>query len=133
MSVDFLGSGIAFPLRIDHRGGIALSRREQDVTEAIWLILSTAPGERPMRPEFGCGIHDHMFEAMSAEALGTLEHEVRVALTRWEPRIELLDVRFDVDRMDVGEIAIDITYRIRDTYDVRNLVFPFYLTPGDAE
>jgi uncharacterized protein len=132
MSADVLGSGIAFPLRIDHRGGLALSRHEQDISEAIWLILSTAPGERPMRPSFGCGIHNHVFESLSAEALGRFEYEIRVALSRWEPRIDVISVAFDIDRVGAGELAIDVAYRVRDTSDVRNLVFPFYVIPGEG-
>lgn len=130
---DILGSGIAFPLRVDHRGALALARQEQDVSEAIWLILSTSPGERPMRPEFGCGIHNHIFESLTAEALGRLEYEIRASLDRWEPRIDVVGVGFDIDRLGAGEVAIDITYRIRDTNDIRNLVYPFYLIPDDED
>ncbi len=132
MSVDILGAGIGFPFRIDHRGGLALSRHEQDVSEAIWLILSTAQGERPMRPDFGCGIHNHVFESLSAEALGRFEYEIRVALDRWEPRIDVISVMFDSDRIGAGELAIDIAYRVRETNDVRNLVYPFYVIPGEG-
>lgn len=128
---DILGSGIGFPLRVDQRGAIALARHEQDVSEAIVLILSTAPGERPMRPEFGCGIHNHMFASLDAEAVGRLEQEIRIALGRWEPRIDVLDVSFETARSGAGELQIDISYRLRETNDVRNLVYPFYVIPAE--
>jgi uncharacterized protein len=126
---DILGAGLAFPLQVDRRGGLALARDETDVEQAIALILSTAPGERPMRPEFGCGVHDYVFERVDAHTLGRLEHEVRLALERWEPRIDVLSVGFDVSRADRGELVIDIGYRLRATNNVRNLVYPFYVIP----
>ncbi len=128
---DFLGAGLAFPLQVDRRGGIALAREETDVEQAIALILATAPGERPMRPEFGCGVHDYVFERVDGYAMGRLEHEVRVALKRWEPRIEVLGVGFDTTRADRGELVIDIAYRLLATNDVRNLVYPFYVIPAE--
>jgi phage baseplate assembly protein W len=128
---DVLGAGLAFPLQVDRRGGIALAREETDVEQAISLILSTAPGERPMRPEFGCGVHEYVFERVDAAAMGRLEHEVRVALKRWEPRIEVVSVGFDTTRAGRGELVIDIAYRVLATNDVRNLVYPFYVIPAE--
>ena len=126
---DILGSGLAFPLRGDARGNIALARSEDDVREAICIILGTAPGERPMRPEFGCGIHDHVFEAVDAYTLGRLEREIRLALDRWEPRIDVRSIEFDVAGAGRGELLIELSYSLRATSDVRNLVYPFYLVP----
>lgn len=128
---EIIGTGIAFPLRVDRRGGLALVRDDEDVQEAISLILSTAPGERPMRPEFGCGIHDYIFESIDAYTLGRLEQEIRAALDRWEPRIEVLDIEVDLSRSDEGRLMIDITYALRATNDVRNLVYPFYVIPAE--
>ena len=128
---DILGSGVAFPLRVDHRGGLALARGERDVDEAIAIILATAPGERPMRPEFGCGAHECVFATVDAYTLGRIEYEVRVALDRWEPRIDLLDVEFDLERIDQGRLLIELRYRLRATNDVRNLVHPFYVIPAE--
>jgi hypothetical protein len=128
---DILGSGIAFPLQVDRRGGLALARDETDVDQAIELILGTAPGERPMRPEFGCGVHDFVFDTVDAATVARMETEVRSALDRWEPRIEVTDVRFDLDRTDRGELLIHITYRLRATNHVRNLVYPFYVIPAE--
>jgi phage baseplate assembly protein W len=128
---EIIGSGVAFPLRVDRRGGLALSRDNDDVYEAIVLILGTAPGERPMRPEFGCGVHDYIFESVDAYAIGRIENEIRQALDRWEPRIEVLSVDFDLGASARGEILIDITYALRATNDVRNLVYPFYIIPEE--
>jgi phage baseplate assembly protein W len=124
-----LGSGLAFPLGVDDRGRIALAREEIDVEQAIGLILSTAPGERPMRPEFGCAVHDCVFERIDADTLARIERAVRVALDRWEPRIELGDVAFENRRE--GELLVRLRYRVRATNDVRNLVFPFYVVPAE--
>ena len=131
-----LGSGLSFPLRVDARGGLALSHEDEDVREAIQFILGTAPGERPMRPEFGCGIHDYVFESVDAYLVGRLEQEVRRALDRWEPRIEVTAVELSVEPSSAGGVVnevvvIDVTYMLRATNDVRNLVYPFYVIPAE--
>jgi phage baseplate assembly protein W len=131
MTSEILGAGVAFPLRVDARGGLAIVRDEEDVVEAIRLIIGTAKGERPMRPEFGCGIHDYVFEAIDAYTIGRLDYEIRVALDRWEPRIDVLDIDFDDEGAGTGRLLIDITFQLRATNDVRNLVYPFYLIPAE--
>jgi phage baseplate assembly protein W len=128
---DILGAGLAFPLGVDRRGGLALARDEKDVEQAISIILSTAPGERPMRPEFGCGVHDYVFEVIDASTLGHMEREIRRALDRWEPRIDVLDIDFDLETDADGGLAITIEYRLRATNDVHNLVYPFYVVPAE--
>jgi phage baseplate assembly protein W len=128
---DIIGAGLAFPLGVDHRGGLALAHDQDDVEQAISIILSTAPGERPMRPEFGCGVHDYVFAVFDAGTVGRMEEEIRHALTRWEPRIDVLGIHFDLDTVDEGGLAITIEYRLRATNDVRNLVHPFYVIPAD--
>jgi uncharacterized protein len=128
---DILGSGLAFPLRVDRRGGVALVHGDEDVREAIQIILGTARGERPMRPEFGCGIHDYVFESIDAYTVARLEREIRVALDRWEPRIDVHDVTFDTSRAELGELQIELSYVLRSTNDIRNLVFPFYVIPEE--
>jgi uncharacterized protein len=124
-----LGSGLAFPLGVDDRGRIALAREEIDVEQAIRIILSTAPGERPMRPEFGCAVHDCVFERIDADTLARIDQAVRVALDRWEPRIAIEDIAFETRRE--GELLVHLRYRLRATNDVRNLVFPFYVVPAE--
>jgi uncharacterized protein len=128
---DIIGSGIAFPLQVDRRGGIALARDEQDIDQAIQLILGTAPGERPMRPEFGCGVHDFVFDSIDANTIGQMEEAIRVALERWEPRIEVSAVSFDLSQAGAGLLTIDIGYVVRATNTERNLVHPFYVIPAE--
>jgi uncharacterized protein len=128
--MDFIGRGWAFPLRTDATGSIALVGGEREIVESIRLILATAPGERPMRPEFGCAIHDLVFAPADAATAGDIAFAVRGALEQWEPRITLDDVIVDFSASEVGTLYIDIRYRIRDTNDPRNLVFPFYVIPA---
>ena len=131
MSEQFIGSGWAFPLRTDATGSIALVSREREIEEAIRLILATAPGERPMRPEFGCRVHDYVFAPADATTAGLIAYEVRSALLRWEPRIEVQDVNVDVDAEDHSILTIEVCYTVSDAYDPRNLVFPFYVIPAE--
>ena len=127
---EFVGAGWAFfPMRTDVTGSIALVRRDQEIKESIRLILGTAPGERPMRPEFGCAIHEFVFAPADAATAGQIVYEVRAALERWEPRIDLDDVRVRFDAVDTGTLYIDVRYSIRARNDPRNLVFPFYVIP----
>ncbi len=128
---EIIGSGLAFPLQVDRRGGIALARDETDIEQAIELILGTAPGERPMRPEFGCGVHDFVFDSIDASTIGKMEEAIRDALDHWEPRIVVETVEFDLSGVDEGRLMIDISYRIRVTNTIRNLVYPFYVIPAE--
>ena len=132
MSEEFIGRGWAFPLRTDATGGIALVSREREIEEAIRLILGTSPGERPMRPEFGCRIHEFVFASADGATASLVAGEVRRALGRWEPRIDVEDVTVSFDANDAGVLYIDIRYSIRATNDRRNLVFPFYVIPGET-
>jgi phage baseplate assembly protein W len=131
MSEEFVGRGWAFPLRTDATGGIALVSREREVEEAIRLILGTAPGERPMRPDFGCRIHDFVFGTADGTTANDIGVEVRRSLARWEPRIDVEDVVVSFDPLDQTVLYIDVRYSIRSTNDRRNLVFPFYVIPGE--
>jgi phage baseplate assembly protein W len=128
----FIGAGWAFPLRTDATGSIALVTREREIDEAIRLILGTTPGERPMRPEFGCAVADQVFAGADATTAGRIAYEVRRALDRWEPRVDVVDVAVAFDGGDSATIYIDVRYTIRGTNDPRNLVFPFYLIPEEA-
>jgi uncharacterized protein len=131
MSTDFLGRGWTFPLRLDASGSFALADGEDDVEEAIRLILGTAYGERPMRPEYGCGIHDQIFDTVDAGLAGRIATDVTASLTRWEPRIEVLEVQAEPDPVDHSILLITVSYRVRSTNDRRNLVFPFYSIPEE--
>jgi phage baseplate assembly protein W len=128
---DMLGAGLAFPLGVDHRAAIALVRGEQDIDQAVEIILGTAPGERPMRPEFGCEVHDYLFDSIDAAMIGRLDVAIRAALDRWEPRIEITDIEYDLDRVAEGRLDVTIGYRIRATNHKRNLVYPFYVIPAE--
>lgn len=128
---EILGSGLAFPLRVDHRGGLGLASGEDDVEQAIRLILSTAPGERAMRPAFGCDVHDLVFDTIDAAMIGRVDAAVRKALDRWEPRVEVTEIDFDLSGTRGGRLDIIIGYRVRVTNHKRNLVYPFYVIPEE--
>lgn len=130
---DFLGVGWSFPVATDPAmGDVALSYYERDVKESIRIILQTAPGERMMRPRFGCGVHDLVFEEISVTTLFAVESAVRDALVTFEPRIELLGVVVDPFEALNGMLLITISYRIRRTNQTDNLVYPFYFKEGGA-
>jgi uncharacterized protein len=128
---EIIGTGLGFPLRVDRQGAIALVSGTDDIDEALTLILSTAQGERPMRPLFGCGIHDYVFESIDAYTIGRLEREVRIAIDRWEPRIEIANLSIDTSEAEVGKLVIELDYIVRATNDRRNLVYPFYVIPAE--
>jgi phage baseplate assembly protein W len=129
MSTDFIGAGWAFPVRTDATGSVALVTREREIEEAIRIVLGTAPGERPMRPEFGCRIHDFVFGPANASTAGEIVYAVKTALERWEPRIDVVDVRVGFDSGQDGTVYVDLRYTVRGVNDPRNLVFPFYVIP----
>src|SRR5262252_5709083 len=131
MSEEFVGQGWAFPVRTDATGRIALVSHEREIGESIRLILGTAFGERPMRPDYGCAIHDYFFSSVDSELAGRIALAVRSALLRWEPRIEVQDVRISFDPDNPAPIYIEIRYSVGDTNDPRNLVFPFYSIPPE--
>jgi phage baseplate assembly protein W len=131
MAHEFVGAGWAFPLELDQTGGFALVTDEREIEQAIRLILGTAYGERAMRPDFGCKIHDFVFAEASATTAGLIAAEVRASLVRWEPRIAIDDIQVSVEPADQSLLYIDIRYHIRDRNDPRNLVFPFYTIPPE--
>ena len=124
---EFLGRGWKFPIEVDATGSIALSEYEEDIREALRIILLTSNGERVMRPEFGAGLYDFVFESMSATTIGRVQAAITDALVKWEPRAQVLGVNVEPDRGEIGKLLIDIEYRVRATNNRFNLVFPFYL------
>lgn len=132
MAKAFLGTGWTFPARVDSAGRIRLSKHEEDIEEAIRIILSTSKGERVMRPDFGCGIHDLVFESINAALLRQVQTSVYEALTMFEPRIELITVEVSDKEAHRGQLLISVDYRVRSTNTVFNLVYPFYLSEGIA-
>lgn len=132
MPEDFLGKGWAYPVRPNHRGDVELSEADDDITESIRIILGTAKGERVMRPEFGCDIHDHVYSSATPATLNVIETSVQEALVRWEPRIDIEDVEAYTDEDDPNRILINIEYRVRTTNALANMVYPFHITEGDG-
>lgn len=126
-TIDFLGVGWNFPVKLDGETKIAMAAYEESVRQAIWTILSTAPGERLMRPEFGCGIHNLVFARNSANTSAQLVEAVRQGLNRWEPRINILGVDAYPNDVQPNQILIEINYEVRRTNNRFNLVYPFYL------
>jgi phage baseplate assembly protein W len=131
MGARFIGAGWAFPLATDATGSFALVTEHREIADAIWLVLATSPGERPMRPEFGSRLAEYVFAPANATTAGQLANEVRVALDRWEPRIDVGDVDIRFDDVASGVVYIDVHYQIRGDNDPRNLVFPFYIIPDE--
>ena len=129
-SGDFVGRGLAFPLAVDGSGGLALVGGTAGIERALRTIVLTAPGERVMRPDFGCAIWDLLFDPLNDNTLGLMAQAVRDAVGRWEPRVELDEARVIPDE-DGGLVWIDLVYRVRSTNHRHNLVFPFYTIPEE--
>jgi hypothetical protein len=128
---DFVGSGWSYPVGVDMRGRISLSHRERDIEESMVMILLTPKGQRVMRPEFGCEIHELVFAPNNATTAGLAAYYVQEALRMWEPRIEVRRVDANPDSDNDGRLLVQIDYEIKATYDQRSLVFPFYRIPGE--
>jgi uncharacterized protein len=130
-STDLVGRGWSFPLSISPQGGVTLVEGTDEIVSAMRMILGTAPGERVMRPEFGCSIWDLLFEPINSTTLGRMRGAVEEALTRWEPRVTVEDVNPVAGEGDSAEVKIEIRYRVRATNTRHNLVFPFYVIPEE--
>lgn len=129
----FLGVGWAFPPRLDAGGQIAEAAHDEDVRQAVKIILSTNPGERVMRPEFGAGLERFVFEPVNPATVTQVETVVREALVAWEPRIDVVEVRVTPEGTPPVVLLIDLQYRVRATNALQNLVYPFYLEEGPVE
>jgi len=130
MAKEFLGIGWKFLIKLDSSGKFKLSKYEEDIEESIRIILGTIPGERVMRPEFGCGIYEYVFSTINISNLALIEEEVKKALTLYEPRIEIIKIKASADTNREGLVLIDIEYRVISTNTRQNLVYPFYLIEG---
>jgi phage baseplate assembly protein W len=128
---EFIGQGWAFPIRTSPTGGIALVSGSTEIEEAMHIVLSTSPGERPMRPDFGCRLNDFVFSPADSTTAGLMAHEVRSALERWEPRVNVMGVDVRVDPMERNVMYLHISYQVKGSYDRRSLVFPFYTIPEE--
>ncbi len=133
MSIDFLGKGWKFPIRVNGRGGLSYVSGEQSVAEAIWIILSTPPNSRVMEPEFGCAIHTAVFAPNTPHTRAMIAQNVERALLRWEPRIDVLGVRTQSHPETPNLLLIEVDYRIRANNALHNLVYPFYINEGQGQ
>lgn len=129
--VEFVGQGLGFPFRVDPTGRLALNSGADGIDASIRMVLGTAPGERVMRPQFGCRIWDLLFEPINDNTAGLMAQAVRDALAQWEPRAAVSDVEVVADPDRDGAVDIAITYTVRATNDRRNLVYPFYVIPRE--
>lgn len=126
-SREFIGRGLNFPLRVDAQGRLALTNGQNEIEQSIQIILETAPGERVMRPEFGCRVWELLFAPRDAALEATLIEYVEEALHRWEPRIEIQDIIVLDQGHAEGAIFAEIQYMIKSTHDERSIVYPFYI------
>ncbi len=131
MPGDIIGRGWEFPPRLDQRGRIALVGDATEIEQAIRIILNTAPGQRVMRPEFGCRLHELVFAPNNSATAGLAERYVREALGRWEPRIDLEQVQVAPDTENQAVLQVLVRYRIKAIHSSRSLVYPFYLIPEE--
>lgn len=128
---DFLGVGWSFPIELDQTTGrIKTSSYEEDIKEAIRIIIMTRKGERVMEPTFGCGIQNYLFDVLDYTTMIQMEHEIEEALTPWEPRITNVQVHIESDQKEVGKMNIQIDYIVRNTNNPFNLVYPYYINEG---
>lgn len=127
MAKEFLGKGWKFPVNVDTGGNIRMSEHEDNIKEAILIILSTAKGERVMRPDFGCGIHDLVFAQINSAVFSLIRSSVTEALKKWEPRIDVIKVDISSEKADEGKLLVNIEYEIRSTNNRYNMVYPFYI------
>jgi len=127
----FLGQGWKFPVQVDPvTGRIMMSSGEDDIAEAIRIILMTYRGERVMRPDFGSGLNDFVFGLTDPTTLGVLEEDLRRAITAWEPRVKNVEIEVQSDQVNAEKLWIHIKYAVRSTNNLFNLVYPFYINEG---
>lgn len=127
----FLGIGWAFPVSLRPDGQIAMASYEDDIAQAIRIILTTNPGERLMRPDFGAGLNAFVFEPINTTTIEALKKQVHDALLDWEPRIDVQQLSVKIDPAQRSKLLLDITYRVRASNSLGNLVYPFYFQEGN--
>ena len=132
MKRDFLGRGIHFPVELDSSGRVALSEYEQNIEESLRIIIGTRPGERVMRPEFGCRVHELVFHPNNEATAALAAFYVREAILKWEPRVDSIKVVAHPDPSQENVMIIKVTYRVISTNNIKNMVYPFYLRREEA-
>jgi phage baseplate assembly protein W len=133
MAKEIVGRGWAFPPHVGAQGGIALTHERNEIDQALRVILSTSPGQRVMRPTFGCRLHELVFAPNNSQTAAQARRYVEEALGMWEPRIHVTQVEVRPDPEDTSRLLIEIKYRVKATHDRRSLTYPFYLTPEESE
>ncbi len=131
MTQTIVGRGWAFPLKIGPQGGLALTGDRDELDQSIQVILTTSPGQRVMRPNFGCRLQELVFAPCNTQTVAQARRYVEEALGMWEPRIEVTQVEIKPDPADTSRLLISIDYKVRATRDPRSLVYPFYLIPEE--
>lgn len=126
----FLGRGWRFPVKPNANGRLSYVSDDEEIRQSVWLIVTTAQRERVMREEFGCGLYDLVFDANTAALHGLVQENIRAALTRWEPRIDVLGVRAEAPPAQRNLLLIHVDYRVRANNTIFNLVYPYYLLEG---
>lgn len=127
MKKSFLGRGLSFPLSVTPQGGLALSEFEKNIEQSILVTLGTAPGERVMRPDFGCRIHEYVFHPNNATTSSLVAYYTREAILKWEPRVEDVEVEAYPDPSRENVMLVEVRYRVIRTNHMKNMVYPFYL------
>jgi len=130
---NFLGRGWKYPVEVDRAGGIAMSELDESIRQSMLIILGTAPGERVMRPNFGCSIHDLVYAPNNLNTASLAAHYCIEALGKWEPRIEEVEARAEPYDDEPNRLDINIKYKVRATNTSRNLVYPFYIRRSDEK
>lgn len=126
----YLGEGLGFPLRVGPHGRLVTARAEAKIEQAVWLIVATASGERIMRPQYGCAIHDMLFDPNNPGSQTRLADAVRTALTAQEPRIAVLEVTVESGASDPSAVLIRVDYRINENNAITSMVYPYFITEG---
>ena len=132
MAEDIIGRGWAFPPRVDPQGRLALTNERDEIDQAIQIILGTSPGQRVMRPTFGCRLHELVFAPNNSHTAAQARRYVEEALGMWEPRIHVTSVVISPDSQDTSRLLIEIEYKLKVNHDKRSLVYPFYIIPEEA-
>jgi len=133
-SRDFLGRGFAFPPRIDSATGqFVMAESEEDIRQAIYIIIMTRMKERAMLPDFGCNVHEYIYELPDSDFEIRLGSEIKEALMKYEPRVINVEVEVDTREIVNGIVYLNINYTVRATNNPNNLVFPYYLVEGIGE
>ena len=131
VETEIIGRGWAFPPQISAQGGMALTSERNELIQSIWIILSTSPGQRVMRPTFGCRLHELVFAPNNSQTAAQARRFVTEALGMWEPRILVERVEVHPDLQETSRLMIEIDFQVKSTHDRRSLVYPFYTIPGE--